>query len=87
MAPSPQLETDSIASLCSHVATGRWSSIVPAPFARTLDDTAGVRAVALEGADHAARVGLVLSSREPGSVVGRAFVDAARSIDVAAELE
>ena len=87
VAPSPQLETDSIASLCSHVATGRWSSIVPAPFARTLDDTAGVRAVALEGADHAARVGLVLSSREPGSVVGRAFVDAARSIDVAAELE
>lgn len=87
VAPSPQLETDSIASLCSHVATGRWSSIVPAPFARALDDKAGVRAVALEGADHDARVGLVLSSREPGSVVGRAFVDVARSVDVAAELE
>jgi DNA-binding transcriptional LysR family regulator len=87
VAPSPQLETDSIASLCSHVATGQWSSIVPAPFARALDDTAGVHAVALEESDHAARVGLVLSSREPGSVVGRAFVDVARSIDVAGELE
>ncbi|GAA2797671.1 LysR family transcriptional regulator [Saccharopolyspora taberi] len=86
VAASPQLETDSIASLCSHVATGRWSSIVPAPFARALGDVAGVRAVALEESE-AARVGLLLSSREPGSVVGRAFVDVARAVDVAAELE
>lgn len=87
VAPSPQLETDSISSLCSHVATGLWSTVVPAPFARALDDMAGVRAVALEETDDAARVALVLSSREPGSVVGRAFVDVARSIDLAGSLE
>ena len=87
VSPTPQLETDSIAALCSHVATGQWSSIVPAPFARAFDDTAGVRAVPLGGSDHTGLVGLVTSSREPGSVIGRAFVDVARSTDVAAELE
>ncbi|TDD50808.1 LysR family transcriptional regulator [Saccharopolyspora elongata] len=87
ISPVPQLETDSIAGLCAHVATGRWSSIVPAPFARAISDTAGVKAVPLVAPDHEARVGLVMTAREPGSVMGRAFIEVARSVDVAGALE
>jgi DNA-binding transcriptional LysR family regulator len=75
---APQLETDSVAALYAHVATGRWASIVPEPWTRTLRPPAGVRILALDDPPVRARIVLITHAEEPGSVLARALVQTAR---------
>ncbi|POX38736.1 LysR family transcriptional regulator [Streptomyces sp. Ru73] len=84
---APQVETDSIASVYAHVRTGRWAGIVPRAWLRVFDMPPGMRAVPLVEPVRTAAIGLVLTAREPGSVMARALTDVARRTDMARMLE
>ena len=77
---SPQLETDSVAALYAHVATGRWASIVPDPWTRTMPPPVGVRVLELTDPVVHSPIGLVTASLDPGSVLTRALVATAESL-------
>jgi DNA-binding transcriptional LysR family regulator len=83
---SPQLETDSVASLLAHVRTGRWASIVPQPWIRTIGPPAGVRVLRLDRPSVTALIALVTSRAEPGSLLTRALVQTARNARIGAAL-
>ncbi|MDG9718035.1 LysR family transcriptional regulator [Streptomyces sp. DH24] len=85
--PSPRVETDSVASLFAHVRTGRWASVVPHTWLHVFGVPPGMRAVPLTGPARTVPVGLVVTAREPGSVLARALTDIARRTDVAAALD
>lgn len=78
LALTPQLETDSVATLLAHVGTGRWATIVPHTWIRTLGVPAGASVLRLLNPSVTAPMVLVTSAAEPGSVVTRAVVQAAR---------
>jgi DNA-binding transcriptional LysR family regulator len=82
----PQLETDSVATLLAHVGTGRWASIVPQTWIRTLGLPAGTSVLWLHDPSVTALMALVTSAAEPGSVVTRALIQCARDVDIAAAL-
>jgi DNA-binding transcriptional LysR family regulator len=82
----PQLETDSVATLLAHVGTGRWASIVPQTWIRTLGLPAGTSVLRLHDPSVTALMALVTSAAEPGSVVTRALIQCARVVDIAAAL-
>ncbi|MFC7448291.1 LysR family transcriptional regulator [Rhodococcus daqingensis] len=75
---SPRLETDSVVALFAHVGTGRWATIVPHTWIRTLRPPAGARVLRLDNPSVTARIALVTSAIEPGSVLARALVTTAR---------
>jgi DNA-binding transcriptional LysR family regulator len=81
---TPQLETDSVAALFAHVGTGRWASIVPQTWIRTLGSPAGAGVLRLEQPSVTAVIALVTSAAEPGSVLARALVQTAREAGIAA---
>ncbi|MDQ0994622.1 LysR family transcriptional regulator [Streptomyces sp. V3I7] len=85
--PSPRVETDSVASLFSHVRTGRWASIVPHAWLHVFGVPDGMRAVPLVEPTRTMPIGLVTTAREPGPVMARALAETARTTDVAAILE
>ncbi|MFE3290506.1 LysR family transcriptional regulator [Rhodococcus sp. NPDC059234] len=75
---TPQLETDSIATLLAHIETGRWASIVPQTWLRSLRPPPGASVLRLDGPAVAARIALVTDAVEPGSVLTRALIRSAR---------
>jgi DNA-binding transcriptional LysR family regulator len=75
---APQLETDSVAALYAHVGTGRWASIVPEPWTRTLRPPSGTRVLSLDNPEVRSRIVLVTGAEEPGSVLARALVETAQ---------
>ena len=80
LTPMPRLEADSVVSLLAHVSTGRWASVVPQTWLRTLHPSADVRIVPLADPEVSATVALVTGAAEPGSVLGRALVAAAHTL-------
>jgi DNA-binding transcriptional LysR family regulator len=78
LAVMPQLETDSVVALFAHVGTGRWASIVPHTWIHTLGSPAGTSVLQLHSPSVTALMALVTSKAEPGSVLARALVQAAR---------
>lgn len=85
--PVPRVETDSVASLFAHVRTGRWAGVVPNAWLHAFGVPRGMRAVPLVEPARTVPIGLVITAREPGSVMARALVDTARRTDVATALE
>jgi DNA-binding transcriptional LysR family regulator len=80
---TPQLEADSMDTLLAHVGTGRWASIVPHTWVRSLGMPAGISVVALHDPLVTALMALVTHSAEPGSPVTRALVQTARESGIA----
>ena len=80
---TPQVETDSVASLYAHVGVGAWASIVPHTWLRAMPVVGRTRAVRLVEPDARAQISVAIHAATPGSVVARAFVTAAdgRSLD------
>jgi len=74
---TPQLETDSVVALFAHVGTGRWASIVPHTWIRTLGPPAGTSVLRLHSPSVTALIALVTNKAEPGSVLARALVQTA----------
>ena len=78
LAVTPQLETDSVVALFAHVGTGRWASIVPHTWIRTLGPPAGTSVLRLHDPSISAVMALVTNKAEPGSVLARALAQTAQ---------
>jgi DNA-binding transcriptional LysR family regulator len=72
-APTPQVETDSVASLYAHVATGAWASVVPHTWLNAMPATGEVTAVRLVEPEARAQISVAVHAATPGSVAARAF--------------
>ena len=76
-AAAPQVETDSVASLYAHVATGAWASVVPHTWLRAMPVTGAARAIRLVEPDTRAQISMAIHAATPGSVAARAFLNVA----------
>ena len=74
---APQVETDSVASLYAHVATGAWASVVPHTWLREMPVTSAARAIRLVEPDTTAQISMAIHGTGPGSVAARAFLNVA----------
>ena len=74
---APQVETDSVASLYAHVATGAWASVVPHTWLRAMPVTGAARAIRLVEPDARAQISMAIHAAAPGSVAARAFLNVA----------
>jgi DNA-binding transcriptional LysR family regulator len=77
---TPQVETDSVASLYAHVGAGAWASIVPHTWLRAMPVVGTTRVIRLVEPDARAQISVAIPAATPGSVVARAFVTAARGL-------
>ncbi|MFJ6569177.1 LysR family transcriptional regulator [Streptomyces sp. NPDC091292] len=77
-----QVETDSVASLYAHVASGEWASIVPHTWLRAMPVSGRTRAVRLVEPDARAQVLVGIHAGAPGSPIARAFADAATGLSL-----
>jgi DNA-binding transcriptional LysR family regulator len=76
-AAAPQVETDSVASLYAHVATGAWASVVPHTWLRAMPVNGAARAIRLVEPDTRAQISMAIHAGTPGSVAARAFLNVA----------
>jgi DNA-binding transcriptional LysR family regulator len=75
VAATPQVETDSVASLYAHVATGAWASVVPHTWLRAMPATGGTSAIPLVEPDSKAQISVAIRAGAPGSVAAKRFLD------------
>lgn len=61
----PHVETNSVVTLCSHLRSGRWSSVLPQTFLRLFGEPLGSRAIPLTNPEVSHNIGLVVPEREP----------------------
>ncbi len=80
--PKPAAETNSIFNLCSHAATGLWSSIVPRPLLAFFGIPKGTRPLALVEPKVARTVGLIVADREPASPLARNLFAMSKPLDI-----
>ena len=80
---TPQMETDSVASLYALVGLGAWASIVPHTWLRAMPVIGRTRAVRLVDPVVTACVSVAIHAATPGSVAARAFVTAAKGLSLA----
>ncbi|MFJ2645375.1 LysR family transcriptional regulator [Streptomyces sp. NPDC087420] len=79
---TPQVETDSVASLYAHVGVGEWASIVPHTWLRAMPVIGRPRAVRLVAPDARAQISVAIHAATPGSIAARAFVNAATELSL-----
>jgi DNA-binding transcriptional LysR family regulator len=77
---SPQVETDSVASLFAQVANGNWATIVPHTWLWMTPSRAEIRAVELVDPALRAPIALVTNASGPGSPVARALLASAQQL-------
>jgi DNA-binding transcriptional LysR family regulator len=79
---TPQVETDSVASLYAQVGVGAWATIVPHTWLRAMPVVGRTRVVRLVEPQARAQVSVAMHAATPGSVVARAFVSAAQVLSL-----
>jgi DNA-binding transcriptional LysR family regulator len=77
---TPQVETDSVASLLAQVATGNWACIVPHTWLWTSPLGAEIHAVELVDPVVKAEIALATNSAGPGSPIARALCASAQQL-------
>jgi hypothetical protein len=82
--PRSVLETDTVAAIYAHVATGRWPGLVAQPWVTIFGPPAGTRAIPLADPSPGPAVGLVAPLPVP--MLASALFDAVRRADLGAEL-
>jgi DNA-binding transcriptional LysR family regulator len=78
---SPQVETDSVASLLAQVATGDWACIVPHTWLWTTLTAGGIRMVELDPI-LTAQIAVATNAAGPGSPVVRGFIASAQQLSL-----
>jgi DNA-binding transcriptional LysR family regulator len=79
---TPQMETDSVASLYALVGLGAWASIVPHTWLRAMPVVGRTRVARLVEPEARAHVSVATHAATPGSVAARAFVTAAKGLSL-----
>ena len=81
-APRPAMETNSIFNLCSHSASGHWSSVVPKPLLRFFGLPQDTIALPLVEPDASRSMGVIISDREPSSPLARALFASIEPLEI-----
>lgn len=83
----PMVESDTVSVLYAHVATRRWSTIISHAWLHLFGVPSGMRVVpmAQQGDGHV--IGLVLADRDPESLLVRALLYVAGTVELRAELD
>lgn len=79
---SPQIETDSIASLYAHVKTGQWAAVVPRMWRQVFGEPPGLRCTPLASDLEAPVIGLITGRDSQGSILIRALENTAEGLDL-----
>jgi DNA-binding transcriptional LysR family regulator len=79
---SPQVETDSVASMLALVATGQWACIVPHTWLWTSLTARDIRVFELVDPVLTAQIAVATNSAGPGSPVARAFSASAQKMSL-----
>lgn len=79
--PRTIVETNSIATLCSHVLTGAWSSVLPEAILYMMGSVPGTRVLNLVEPDVAHTMGLLVHDHAPLSPAASAFMSEASKVD------
>ena len=79
---TPQVETDSVASLLAQVATGDWACIIPHTWLWTSLMAGNIRVVGLVDPILKAQIAVATNSAGPGSPVARAFSACAQKLSL-----
>lgn len=77
LTPMAAVETNSIVTLCAHVRSGPWSSVMPRALLHTLGLPDGTRALPLVDPVIAKTIGLVITDRQPAPPLSGALLDSA----------
>jgi DNA-binding transcriptional LysR family regulator len=86
-APRPSVETNSMITLCAHLRTGQWSSVLPQTFFSVFGDPSELRVIPMAEPDVSHTVGLVVPDREPLTPSARQLVQLAGRADVLSGVE
>jgi len=71
--PTPEMETNSILALYSHVVTGKLATILPEHFLDMLATPADIRTIALSQPVVSHKIGLLIADREPAIPVAESL--------------
>lgn len=77
----PTVTSNSFLSVCSHVSSGEWSSIIPHTFSYIFSGNEELAIIDLVDPVHGQAVGLVCSDRDPLPPLGRALLASAARLD------
>lgn len=80
--PTPEVETNSIFNLCSHAASGRWSSIVPRPLLYFFGLPRNTKAVLLTKPEASRSIGLIIADRDPVSPLAKSLFSMSTALDL-----
>jgi DNA-binding transcriptional LysR family regulator len=80
------VHTDSPSVLAAHVASGRWSTVLPQSLASTLPRSAGLRAVAIARPAEQVNVGFVTVKSEPLPAAVHALMEMAHTPELVAAI-
>jgi DNA-binding transcriptional LysR family regulator len=80
--PDAHAETNSVMTLCSHIRTGFWSSVLPENFLWVFGTPPGTIALPLVEPERAMSIGIVARRQDPAPPLVDAFIKAALSSDV-----
>jgi DNA-binding transcriptional LysR family regulator len=83
----PVVESDTVAALYAHVASGRWSSIIAHTWLHAFGVPPGLCVVPMAEPSPRPAIGLVISDHEPVSIVASTLIEAVRDRDIAEVLE
>lgn len=84
--PNAQAETNSVMTLCSHIRTGVWSSVLPDNFLWVFGTPPGTIALPLVEPERTLSIGMVVRRQDPAPPLVGAFVKAALAADVDAQI-
>lgn len=79
---SPTVTTNSFLSVCSHVCSGKWASIIPHTFAYIFEGCEDLVLLDLVKPVHTQTVGIVATDRDPLPPLARAFIKTATLLNL-----
>lgn len=84
---APSVTSDSFLAVCSHIANGEWSSIVPHTFSYIFSGCEDLALIDLVEPVHSQAIGIVASDRDPLSPLAQALLKCASRLDIDAAFE
>jgi len=82
----PSITTNSFLAVCSHIASGAWSSIIPHTFAYIFSGCDDLVLLDLVDPIHSQTIGVVASDRDPLTPLARALMSCATKVNIETEL-
>ena len=82
----PSITTNSYLAVCSHVTSGKWSSIIPHTFAYIFSGCEDLVLLDLVEPSHSQTIGVVASDRDPLTPLARALMSCAAKLNIETEL-